>query len=648
MRFVVEFKELLTESYLMNLKEIIDFLIEADEAYFNGSDPILTDSEYDRLKKKAFTLDPSHEYFSVIGSDVRGGKIKLPYTMGSLDQIYENEIQDWLKKYNLINKEIIDTDKLDGISCMLIYRNGELEIAYSRGNGVEGADITRHVRHVLSVPKKLKEDVYMAVRGELIMSNSSFNEFWANEFKNPRNMVSGIFNRKESVIPQIEDVDFIAYEIVATVDTDRKKSNQLERLKENGFEIVTYRTFVATPQTDDAFLVASLKKARLESDYELDGIVLTANDIEAVQTKRNSVSLNPEHSCKFKTLPDDAYAETYVRAVHWEISKSGYLKPRVEVEPVDLFGTTVTFATGFHGKFIRDNKIGTGAKVKITKSGAVIPQIIEVLSPAPKTGLPSTTDPLIGDWGWSDTDVEIVLVDADNHPQVIFKQSLDFFESLKVELLKESSLRKLFDTFGLWDLSYNEIILTIADLKPREWEMAIGSNGIKSYNSLHRRLQKIELATLLGACKYMGIGFGQRKAKMLLTGVDENDVWDLSVDDIILMDGFDTTTAEMVVNGLPHAKKFVNQLIDTGYVTLYKEVQTTELSGLNIVMTGFRDEDLSKEIERLGGKVGSGVSKKTTHVLTYDTTSNSGKAKKARDLGIPIMTPEDFKDAFNL
>lgn len=635
----------------MQLKEIIDTLIEADEAYFNGSETTLTDTEYDKLKKKAFALDPSHEYFSVIGADVRGGKIKLPYTMGSLDQIYENEIQDWLKKYNLIDKEIIDTDKLDGISCMLIYRNGELEIAYSRGNGVEGADITRHVRHVPSVPKKLKEDVYMAVRGELIMSNSSFNEFWSNEFRNPRNMVSGIFNRKESVIPQIEDVDFIAYEIVATVDTDKKKSKQLERLKENGFKIVTYRTFVATPQTDDAFLIASLKKARLESDYELDGIVLTANDIEAVESKRNSVSLNPEHSCKFKTLPDDAYAETYVKTVHWEISKSGYLKPRVEVEPVDLFGTTVTFATGFNGKFIRDNKIGTGAKVKITKSGQVIPQILEVLTPAPKTGLPSTIDPRIGYWTWSDTDVEIILVDADNHPQVIFKQCLDFFESLKVELLKESSLGKLFDAFYLWELDYNEIILTIIDLKAQEWEMAIGSNGIKSYNSLHRRLQKIELATLLGACKYMGVGFGQRKAKMLLAGVEEIgaiNVWDLSVDKIVLMDGFDVTTAEMVINGLPDAKKFINQLIDTGYVTLYEEVKTTELSGINVVMTGFRDEDLSKEIERLGGKVSSGVSKKTTHVLTYDTNSNSGKAKKARDLGVSIMTPEDFKDEFNL
>lgn len=628
------------------LKEIIEFLIEADEAYFNGSNPIMTDSEYDRLKKKAFGLDPSHEYFSVVGSDVRGGKIKLPYTMGSLDQIYENDIQPWLKKYNLIGKEVIDTDKLDGISCMLIYRNGEFEIAYSRGNGVEGADISRHVRHVRNVPKKLKENTYMAIRGELIMSNSKFAESWAEEFKNPRNMCSGIFNRKESVVDQIEDVDFIAYEIVATSNPDNKKTNQLLRLKDNGFDIVTYRTFVATDKTDDEFLINSLKKARLESDYELDGIVLTANDIDQLQTKRNSVSLNPEHSCKFKTLPDDAYATTFVRNVLWEVSKSGYLKPRVEIEPVELFGTTVTFATGFNGKFIMENAIGVGAKVKVTKSGAVIPQIVEILAPAPRTGLPDANT--FGVWSWNDTGVEIVLDDADNNPQVIFKQVLDFFESLRVELLKESSLRKLFDAFDLWELSYDEIVLTILDLKPKEWEMAIGSNGIKSYNSLHRRLQKVELATLMGACKYMGVGFGQRKAKMLLSGTTSDDVWGLDVASIVRMDGFDVTTAEMVVEGLPDAKKFIDNLVSTGYVTIHEEVKTTELNGINVVMTGFRDEDLTKEIERLGGKIGSGVSKKTTHVLTYDTTSNSGKAKKARDLGIPIMTPEDFKDMFNL
>lgn len=630
----------------MDLKEIIDFLIEADEAYFNGDNTTMTDAEYDKLKRKAFTLDPSHDYFSKVGSDVRGGKIKLPYTMGSLDQIHEGEIQGWLKKYNLIGKEIIDTDKLDGISCMAVYRNGEFEISYSRGNGVEGADISRHVRHIRNMPKKLKENTYMAIRGELIMANSRFVDSWAGEFKNPRNMCSGIFNRKDSIIAQIEDVDFIAYEIVATPDMDATKADQLKRLQANGFEVVKHRVFLADSAVDDAFLVARLKKARLESDYELDGIVLTANEITNVESKRNSVSLNPEHSCKFKTLPEDAFAETHVTDVLWEVSKSGYLKPRVQIEPVDLFGTTVTYATGYNGKFIKDNGIGVGAKVSITKSGMVIPQIVKVITPAPRTKLPYAS--VFGPWQWNDSGVEIVVENADSHPMVIFKQVLDFFESLKVELLKESTLIKLFDAFQLSDYKYDEIILTIIDLKQKEWEDAIGSNGAKSYNSLHRRLQKIELATLLGACKYMGIGFGQRKAKSLLASTTTDDVWNLTVSDIVAMDGFDTITATNIVNGLPQAKKFIDTLISTGYVTLFQEVKTTELSGVNVVMTGFRDEDLSAEIERLGGKIGSGVSKKTTHVLTYDTTSNSGKAKKARDLGIRIMTPEDFKDEYNL
>lgn len=632
----------------LDFDDIIDLLTKADDAYFNSTAPdLMTDGEYDRLKKRAFAQNPSHPYFSRIGSDIRGGKIKLPYTMGSLDQVYEGEIQGWLSKYRLNGKRIVITDKLDGISCMLVYRNGELEIAYSRGNGTEGADITRHVKLIKSVPPKLGDDSYTVIRGEIIMKNDTFKQKWATKFKNPRVMVAGTMNRSDSIKEQIADIDFVAYEIVATSATmDRSKVKQIQRLEMNGFDVVPYEVVTAGPKVDDTYLKNFLREVRSASPYELDGIVITADEIEAAQGQRNSVSLNPEHSCKYKVNDESNIVPAEVTRVIWEISKSGYLKPRVEIMPVDLFGTTVTYATGFNGKFIRDNGIGTGAKIRITKSGTVIPYITEVTSKALRTMLPEES--VFGKWKWNENDVEIVLENADNNPQVKLKQVLDFVEKLNVELLKESSLTKLFDAFDLWSESYENIIYTIIDLKQNEWEKAIGSNGVKSYLSLHRRLQNVELATLLGASKFMGVGFGIRKAKALISGADNGNVWGLTTADIALMEGFDTKTARQITDGLAHSHKFINNLLSSGYVTLVTVTKTDELKDVQVVMTGFRDADLAAEIEKRGGKIGSGVSKKTTYLLTHDAKSNSGKSKKARDLGVTVMTPDEFKDKYNL
>lgn len=367
----------------LDFDDIIDQLRIADDAYFNTTIPeTMTDAQYDRLKKQAFKLNPGHDYFSKIGADVRGGKIALPYTMGSLDQVYHGEIRNWLTKYNLINKKVVCTHKLDGISCMLVYRNGDLEMAYSRGNGVQGADITRHARKVPSIPKKLAEDCYMVVRGELIMKNGSYQAKWSTKFKNPRVMVAGSMNRSDSIDEQLADIDFVAYEIVATSsNADATKLKSLLRLMDNGFNVVEADTMLGST-LDDVVLTDALKFARKVSPYELDGLVITANELVQVQSHRNSVSLNPEHSCKYKVNDEDSIVKTTVKAVLWEISKNGFLKPRVEIKPVQLFGTTVSYATGYNAKFIYDNKIGPGAVITITKSGTVIPMILDVLVPA--------------------------------------------------------------------------------------------------------------------------------------------------------------------------------------------------------------------------------------------------------------------------
>jgi NAD-dependent DNA ligase len=331
---------------------------------------------------------------------------------------------------------------------------------------------------------------------------------------------------------------------------------------------------------------------------------------------------------------------TTVKDVLWTISKSGFWKPRVEIVPVDLKGVTITYATGFNGKFIHDNGVGPGAKVKITRSGDVIPYITEVTHKVtPK--MPSE------DYEWSESGVEAIVVDDDN-PEVKFKQVLSFVESLQVELLKESTLREVWKRLKLDGHDYADIIQFLFGLLDSEWTKIVGSNGLKIAQSLRRRGENMTYELYLGSVKFLGHGFGVRKAKALLSQVSYDELLKMSASDIAKLDGFDIKTGEKIAAGIKEADNLLTILLAEEFVTLIKEVKTTELAGLNVVFTGFRDPDLEKVIEGAGGKIGSGVSSKTTHLLTTDPKSNSGKAKKARDLGVTVMSPEEFKDTYNL
>lgn len=199
---------------LSNTEEIIDLLTRADDLYYNNGESFLTDAEYDSLRTTAQKADPTNKYFIGVGSTIRGGKVALPVKMGSLDQLHnDKEINKWVSDNNLSEEVLTETDKLDGVSCMLVYDNeGKLQIAYSRGDGIEGADITRHVLHISNIPKQVS--IQMMVRGELIMRKDVFETRYANQYANPRNMVAGLFNRKDSHIGALNDVVFIAYELI--------------------------------------------------------------------------------------------------------------------------------------------------------------------------------------------------------------------------------------------------------------------------------------------------------------------------------------------------------------------------------------------------------------------------------------------------
>ena len=360
--------------------DLVEQLKRFDEVYFNASitDEVLDDNEYENLRNKLKLLDPSNQYFTGVGSDVRGGKVPLPYAMGSLNQVCnDTEISNWVKKYDVNREGAVITDKLDGCSCLLIYRDGKFAQAFSRGNGTEGADITRNIELIPNLPKTISTTNDLVVRSEVIIKNIVFDVKYSKEFKNSRNMVAGILNRKIPTEDVLNDFEIITYEIVDGVK-DLKKTQELELLKQYGFAVVEYQhTGVNILNDIDLGRMVSDRKAK--SEYLLDGLVITTEVYKNISAQSNSSSLNPEHSVKYKNLSKDAYREVSVVDVLWELSKGGLLKPRIRIVPTEIEGTTVTYATGHNAKFIYDNKIMPGVKVVIVKAGSVIPQVLKVV-----------------------------------------------------------------------------------------------------------------------------------------------------------------------------------------------------------------------------------------------------------------------------
>lgn len=622
--------------------QVVEILMESDDQYHNDGEPFLTDSEYDSLVLILKKLNPNDPYLSNVGSDVRGGKVTLPYPMGSLDQVYEGDTEKWIKELNGKNNNFVISDKQDGTSCLIVYgKNGNLSIAYSRGNGFEGADITRHIKRIPSVPLKVSKPC--AIRGEVIMEDAVFEEFKKEMisskqrvYKNPRNYVAGRMNASENIETFYDSVKFIG---TSVVDPKMGKIEQMEFMEDNGFVVTPY-VVMKGKELNDNNLVSLLEERRRLSKTAIDGLVIDIDDSDIrASLRRKSSSLNPMYSRKFKIGSEDNVAIAEVVKVHWTPSKAGYLKPRVEIKPIELVGVTITYATGFNAKFIKDNIIGPGAKVQITRSGDVIPFIQKVISAAPN-GPDMPMEEEFGQIEWTDTGVDMYLEDADNNDIVIVNRLIDIFTSLDVPHLREGSIKKLFDAG--YKTPTQIIKATETDLRSIIGESA----GSKVFNGLKEKLNGIPLGILAGASQLLGRGIGRRKMTKLVEALGEEYflTGNVIVDDIVKVEGFEEKTAEVIVSNIGEFRKFLNE-IDGYYVLTKKEVNTSgDLVGTVVVFTGIRDKDLEAKIEARGGVIGSSIGKTTTHLVAKDPSSGSSKLKKASDMGVNVISIIDARN----
>ena len=407
-------------------KQIGDMVRYANDVYFNNPDKIiLTDDEFDIIKEYLYSHYPKNVSLKDIGAPILTGtknKIQLPFPMPSMDKIKPdtNAINRWLDKYNKPKSYVISA-KLDGVSGLYTTHNGEKKL-YTRGNGTVGQDISYFIPFL-----KLPDKPNIVIRGEFIISKENFDKNFKGS-KNARNTVAGIMNRISINKEQMKYVDFVAYEVISP---DLRPSEQFNFLKKLNVDVVKNEQ---KSIIDNNILSSILLDWRDSYKYDIDGIIVSHNRMYAFRSNKN-----PEHAFAFKMVLKDQTAEAKVIDIIWSVSKHGYLKPKIKIEPISLKGVTIEYATAFNAAFVEKHKLGIGALVEISRSGDVIPHIEKVVKPAQKALMPDV--PYI----WNKTHVDILLEDKSSNKIVQSKTILAFFKVLEVEGIGPGNIQKIID-----------------------------------------------------------------------------------------------------------------------------------------------------------------------------------------------------------
>ena len=370
------------EDYAQNatIKELEGFIKKANKAYYNTGNPLLDDYNYDIIIDIFRERSPNNKVLETIGAPLRAEvvKVKLPYWMGSMDKVKPNsrELENWLTKY--VPPYVI-SQKLDGLSGLLTYNlesNNQIKL-YTRGDGQYGQDISHLIPFLNLNSSNLLDRIknkQLVLRGEFIMKKRTFQTKYASQYPKARSLIAGCINAKSPNLDVIKDMDFVVYELIDK-DKTLNMQDQFKTIIKLGFDCVNH--IIVKNKLDSDYLIKLLIEMKTNSNYEIDGIIITDN-----KANQRNKSGNPKYAVAFKSQLDEQIAITKVVDVEWNPSKRGLLIPRIKLKPVKIGGDTITYTTGFNAKYIKDNLIGVGSKLKMIRSGDVIPYIMEVLSPS--------------------------------------------------------------------------------------------------------------------------------------------------------------------------------------------------------------------------------------------------------------------------
>lgn len=638
------------------IKELVDTLNKAAKVYYSGTDEIMSNLEYDRLYDELKALEdetgivlagsPTHKVGYETLSELPKEEHERP--MLSLDKTKSVEE---LAAFAGTHKSLLSW-KLDGLTVVVTYRDGELYKAVTRGNGYVGEVITPNARVFVNLPAKIPYKGELVIRGEAIITYSDFErinrsiEEDENKYKNPRNLCSGSVRQLNNRITAERNVRLIAFALIRAdgVDFGNSRQKQFEWLKDQGFEVVEYKI---VDETSVADAVEYFSKAITDNDFPSDGLVLLYDDI-AYGESLGTTAKFPRNAIAFKWA--DEMAITRLKCVEWSASRTGLINPVAVFEPVELEGTTVSRASVHNVSIVRELKLGYNDEIKVYKANMIIPQIAENITGSATIEIPKVCPVCGGPTGIKKANDTESLYCLNPDCQAKHIKRFEHFVSrnaLNIDGISSQTLEKFIDRGFI--KNYTDLY----HLNNYEDEI-VGMDGFgrKSYDNIIESVEKSRTVTLDHVIYALGIGgIGLANARLVSRHCNEDPeaVADITIEELMSIDGIGDVLAQSFREYFDDVnnRRLYNELL--AELKLQKEVRDTSspVAGKTFVITGSvnhftnRDE-LKAFIETLGGKTTGSVSAKTDYLINNDVTSNSSKNKKARELGIPVISEEEF------
>ena len=639
------------------MRELIDKLNEANKAYYAEDREIMSNYEYDALYDELVKLEESTGITMSDSPTVNVGyssvdelpKERHDKPMLSLGKTKDREeLKSWLG-----DKEGLLSFKLDGLTIVLTYEEGRLKKAVTRGNGEVGEVITANAMVFKNVPHKISYKGRLILRGEAVIKYSDFEKINSEiedadaKYKNPRNLCSGSVRQLNNEITAKRNVYLYAFSLVEAADEDFNNSIecQFNFLKKQGFDVVHY---VRVDSSNILEEIENYSKLVTEYDIPSDGLVLTYDDIAYGESLGRTAKF-PRNSIAFKW--QDEIRETILRQIEWSPSRTGLINPVAIFDPVELEGTTVSRASVHNVSIVRELKLGIGDHITVYKANMIIPQIAKNLTQSGDLTIPNTC-PACGGETKLIKDSMAWTLNCTN-PDCPAKQIKSFAlftsrDAMNMEGISENTLEKLLATGILSDFTD---LYKLSDHK--DVIVALEGFGEKSYEKMIDSIEASRNTTLPRVLYALGIpGIGVANAKVICRHFEYNPEYIINADadELSEVEGIGEILAKGIVDyfSLEKNKKLFCDILKELRLEEVKVDRSNDMvNGRSFVITGSlntyanRDE-LKAKIESLGGKVTGSVSAKCECLINNDVASTSSKNKKAKELGVRIISEEDF------
>lgn len=615
------------------IKKLEEEILKHKALYYQGR-PEISDHEYDALEEKLKGLSPESKVLELVGSEVKSKKkVAHASKMLSLNKTYkEQDLFKWQDK-----REIVSTYKIDGSSCSLIYENGKLKLGKTRGDGSFGEDITDKVNWIPSIPKTIRLK-NCEVRGEIFCREDAFIHL-ADEMEkigldrpsSQRNIVAGIIGRKEN-IELARHLEFNAFELFTDEIQLKKESEKIAVLDENEFILPPYE--VHTSQKTIKLFIEQTQEFIANGDYLIDGIVFSFNDLK-LHAEMGATAHHPRYKMAFKF--QGISKNTTIRSLTWQVSRNGILTPVAEIEPTELSGAMISRVTLHNYGIVRNFNLKSGDQIEIVRSGEVIPKFLSVIKSGDNdfevpSNCPSCNSKLVID------DIRLVCIN-DLCPAKLHESILYFIQKIGIDDLSTKRLEEMIN---------KKLITKVSDLYKIKVDdlLTLDKTKEKLAEKIYENIQASKSADLIKFLGALGIvgGAYNKCEKIVRSGFDSIEkILDMTVDDLITVESFAEKSATEFIKSLKTKRNTIKELIKAGFDFSLEETEESSITGQKFVITGTlsrKRSDIEKAIKSKGGEVIKAVSSQTSFLVTNDANSTSTKAKKARELNIPIISED--------